>query len=84
MSYISILLSILVAFIIGIVAGKVSPLGMAGKWAGAIVAGFIGNWIGIQLFGSMGPMVLGFSLIPALIGAVLVAVIAGGIAKLFD
>ena len=84
MSVVTFILSAIIAMIIGIVADKLSPVNMPGSWAGAIVAGFIGAWIGPLFFGTWGPMVAGFSLIPALIGAIIVVIVAGIIAKLLD
>ena len=46
-----------------IIADKISPASMPGRWAGSLVAGFIGNWIGPLIFGTWGPMVVGFSLV---------------------
>ena len=84
MSVITFILSVIIAMVIGTVADKISPFNMPGSWAGAIVAGFIGAWIGPLLFGTWGPMVAGFSLVPALIGAIIVVIVAGILAKLFD
>ncbi|NHC21208.1 GlsB/YeaQ/YmgE family stress response membrane protein [Bacillus sp. MM2020_4] len=78
------ILTVVIAMIIGIVADKLSPVKMPGSWAGAIIAGFIGAWVGHHLFGAWGPTLVGFSLIPALIGAFIVVIVAGVIAKLFD
>ena len=75
---------VIIAMVIGTVADKISPFNMPGSWAGAIVAGFIGAWIGPLLFGTWGPMVAGFSLVPALIGAIIVVIVAGIVAKLFN
>ncbi|MED1158697.1 GlsB/YeaQ/YmgE family stress response membrane protein, partial [Bacillus paranthracis] len=38
---------------------------------GNIIAGIIGSWIGTKLLGSFGPVIGGFAIIPALIGAVI-------------
>ncbi|WP_026564969.1 GlsB/YeaQ/YmgE family stress response membrane protein [Bacillus sp. UNC41MFS5] len=81
---VALILSVIIALVIGTVAGKLAPFKMPGSWAGAIVAGYIGAWIGPQLIGTWGPMVVGFSLVPALIGAIFVVIITGIIAKLFD
>lgn len=83
MSVLAFILSVIMAMVIGIVAEKLSPFDMPGGWAGAIIAGFIGTWIGNGLFGTWGPIVAGFSLIPALIGAIIVVIIIGALAKLF-
>lgn len=84
MSLISFLISIFIAMVIGMVAAKLAPFKMPGSWAGAIVAGFIGAWVGDYFFGSWGPMVEGFSLVPALLGAIIVVIAAGILAKLFN
>jgi uncharacterized membrane protein YeaQ/YmgE (transglycosylase-associated protein family) len=84
MSIITFIISAIIALVIGIVADKLSPFDMPGGWAGAMVAGFIGTWLGQVLFGTWGPVVAGFSLIPALIGAVIVVIVIGIVAKIFD
>ena len=83
MSVTTFILSVIIALVIGIVADKISPVSMPGRWAGSLVAGFIGNWIGPLIFGTWGPMVVGFSLVPALIGAIIVVILAGILARLF-
>ena len=37
-----------------IIADKISPVSLPGRWAGSLVAGFIGNWIGPLIFRDMG------------------------------
>ncbi|MCQ6276226.1 GlsB/YeaQ/YmgE family stress response membrane protein [Bacillus sp. V3B] len=83
MSVSAFILSVIMAMVIGIVAEKLSPFDMPGGWAGAIIAGFVGTWLGNGLFGTWGPIVAGFSLIPALIGAIIVVIIVGFLSKLF-
>lgn len=84
MSLITFILTALISLIIGTVAEKLAPVGMPGGWAGAIVAGFIGAWLGPLLFGVWGPMLVGFSLVPSLLGSIIVVILAGVIAKIFD
>ncbi|WP_404331712.1 GlsB/YeaQ/YmgE family stress response membrane protein [Mesobacillus maritimus] len=84
MSITAFIISAIIALAIGIVADKVSPFDMPGGWAGAMVAGFIGTWLGQVLFGAWGPIVAGYALIPALIGAVIVVIIVGVVARIFD
>lgn len=84
MSVITFILTVIIAMVIGTVADKLTPFDMPGSWAGAIVAGFIGAWIGPLLFGTWGPTLVGFSLVPALIGAIIVVIVAGILAKIFD
>ena len=81
MSLVTFIISAIIALVIGTVASKLVPFNMPGGWAGALVAGYIGAWIGQLLFGTWGPMVEGYSLVPALIGAIIVVIIAGIIAK---
>jgi uncharacterized membrane protein YeaQ/YmgE (transglycosylase-associated protein family) len=83
MSILPFLLSVLIAFVIGSVAEKLSPYDMPGGFAGAIVAGFVGAWIGPVLFGHVGPMVAGFALVPSIIGAIIFVIIVGILAHLF-
>lgn len=83
MSFVPFVVSVIIAMAIGTVAEKLSPYRMPGEWAGAIVAGYIGAWVGQLLFGTWGPILAGFSLIPSLIGAVIVVIVAGMISKLF-
>ncbi|MCM3587448.1 GlsB/YeaQ/YmgE family stress response membrane protein [Mesobacillus maritimus] len=83
MDLLTFIISALIAMVIGTVADKISPVGMPGGWAGAMIAGFIGAWIGPILLGTFGPVVAGFSLIPALIGAFVVVVVVGVIASIF-
>jgi uncharacterized membrane protein YeaQ/YmgE (transglycosylase-associated protein family) len=80
-SLVTFIISAIIALVIGTVASKLVPFHMPGGWAGALVAGYIGAWIGQLIFGTWGPMVEGFSLVPALIGAIIVVIIAGIIAK---
>jgi uncharacterized membrane protein YeaQ/YmgE (transglycosylase-associated protein family) len=84
MSIISFFLAVVIAMIIGTVANKLSPLDMPGGWAGAIFAGFVGTWVGKHYFGTWGPVIEGFALVPAMIGAFIVVVVCGIVAKLFD
>ncbi|HHW38758.1 MAG TPA: GlsB/YeaQ/YmgE family stress response membrane protein [Bacillales bacterium] len=83
MGVVSFLLTAIIVVIIAAVADKLSPFSMPGSWAGLIIAGFSGEWIGSVIFGPWGPMVFGVSLIPALVGAFIVIFIVGLIADLF-
>ncbi|EKN67936.1 Transglycosylase associated protein [Schinkia azotoformans MEV2011] len=83
MSVLSFLLTAIIVLIIAAVAEKLSPFSMPGSWAGLIIAGFIGEWIGTVIFGPWGPTVFGISLIPVLVGSFIVIFIVGLIADLF-
>jgi uncharacterized membrane protein YeaQ/YmgE (transglycosylase-associated protein family) len=84
MSILTFIITALLALVIGTVADKLSPFDMPGSWAGALIAGFVGAWLGQILFGTWGPVLYGFALIPALIGAVFVVIVVGLIAKVMN
>lgn len=42
---------------------------------GNIIAGFIGSWLGGLILGSWGPVIGGFAIIPAIIGAIILVLI---------
>lgn len=83
MNWITFILTVIIMMAIGIVAEKLTPFNMPGRWAGSLVAGFIGVWIGPFLFGTWGPMVVGISLVPGLLGAIIVVMVLGFIAEFF-
>lgn len=62
--------SLIVGGILGwlasLITGKDVPYGVIGN----IIAGIIGSWIGSKLLGSFGPVIGGYAIIPALIGAI--------------
>ncbi|WP_394231759.1 GlsB/YeaQ/YmgE family stress response membrane protein [Niallia oryzisoli] len=84
MSVTAFIISIIVSLMIGYVAEKLVPFDMPGGVFGSIIAGFIGTWIGHGIFGAWGPVIAGFYLIPAVIGAVIVVVIVGLISEVFS
>ena len=57
----------LIGWLAQVIIGRNFPGGIIGN----IIAGIIGAWIGGKLFGSFGPVVGGFSIIPAIIGAII-------------
>jgi uncharacterized membrane protein YeaQ/YmgE (transglycosylase-associated protein family) len=70
------LLTLLVAGFVGWAADAVVPGRLPGGWLGAILAGIVGGFIGTLLLGHVGPTLFGVNLIPAFIGAALIAVLA--------
>ncbi|MBU5351667.1 GlsB/YeaQ/YmgE family stress response membrane protein [Paenibacillus barcinonensis] len=48
---------------------------------GNIVAGFIGSWLGTELLGARGPVVGGFHIIPAIVGAIIALLIFFALAR---
>lgn len=57
----------LIGWIASLIIGKDVPGGIIGN----IIAGFIGSMIGQAIFGSMGPKIASFAVIPAILGAVI-------------
>ena len=57
----------LIGWVASLIIGKDVPGGIIGN----IIAGFIGAMIGQSIFGTMGPDLAGFAIIPAILGAVI-------------
>lgn len=69
--------SLIIGGVIGWLAGLLIGRDIPGGIIGNIVIGFIGAWIGDQLFGAFGPVIGGFYFVPSLIGSIiLVAIIS--------
>ncbi|MDF2959880.1 MAG: hypothetical protein K0S39_1615 [Paenibacillus sp.] len=66
---ISLLITIIMAIVIGAIGSAIAPGGMPGGIIGSMVAGFVGAWLGSLLLGSWGPVIGGFAVVPAIIGA---------------
>ena len=65
--------SLIIGGIIGWLAGLILGRDVPGGVIGNIIAGFIGAWIGSAL-GGWGPVIGGFYILPALLGAIVFAV----------
>ena len=61
----------------GVFLGKDVPGGIIGN----IIAGFVGSWLGVTLFGAWGPAIGGFYIAPALIGAIILIFVLSLILK---
>lgn len=75
-------LMVLMAGFIGWLADRIVPGSIPYGWLGAIVAGLAGAWIGSWFLGSLGPDLFGIALIPALAGAVILAIVVNIIGKI--
>ncbi len=79
-SLIGLVVTLIVAGIVGWLAELVVPGRLPGGWIGAVLTGLIGGFVGGAIFHAMhwslGPNVAGVQLIPAFVGAVIVALIA--------
>ncbi|CAM3692725.1 MULTISPECIES: GlsB/YeaQ/YmgE family stress response membrane protein [Paenibacillus] len=78
-----IVISIVMAIIIGIIGDALVGHEMPGGIVGSMIAGFIGAWIGPWLFGAWGPVIGGFAIVPAVIGTAIFVFLLGLVAKLF-
>jgi uncharacterized membrane protein YeaQ/YmgE (transglycosylase-associated protein family) len=62
---------LIVGGVIGWLAQVISKRNFPGGILGNIIAGIIGSWLGVTLLGSFGPVVGGFRIVPAIIGAII-------------
>jgi uncharacterized membrane protein YeaQ/YmgE (transglycosylase-associated protein family) len=76
---VALLATFFIAGLVGWVADVVVPGGaLPGGWLGAVLTGILGGWVGHLVFRALGIhypglVVLGVDLIPAFVGAVLIA-----------
>jgi uncharacterized membrane protein YeaQ/YmgE (transglycosylase-associated protein family) len=66
-------LHMFMAGLVGALAAAVVPGRLPWGFMGAILAGLVGSWLGTVLLGHLGPRVFGIPLVPAFVGAVIVA-----------
>ena len=75
-SLLGVVLTLVIAALVGFVADRVVPGKLPYGWVGAMAAGLLGSWLGSTLFGRFGPVVANIPIFPALIGAIIVAFVA--------
>jgi uncharacterized membrane protein YeaQ/YmgE (transglycosylase-associated protein family) len=75
-SLLGVLVTLAIAGLVGLVADQVVPGKLPYGWVGATAAGLLGSWLGSTLFGHFGPTVARIPIIPALLGAIIVAFLA--------
>ena len=68
-----VLLMLVVAGLVGVLADAIVPGRLPWGFLGAILAGLVGSWLGVALFGEIGPTIFGIPIISAFIGALIVA-----------
>ncbi len=77
---IGVILTLVIAGLVGALADSVVPGDLPFGWLGAIRSGLIGSWLGVWLFDRMGigtgPFIAGIPVIPAFVGALILAFIA--------
>jgi uncharacterized membrane protein YeaQ/YmgE (transglycosylase-associated protein family) len=81
-SVLGLIITLLIAGVVGWTADKIVPGELPFGWLGAIAAGLLGAWLGGMLLGDLGPGIAGIAIIPALLGAIIIAFVADWIAKL--
>lgn len=69
-------LHLFIAGLVGWLADALVPGEIPFGWLGAIAAGLLGSFLGRLLIGSFGPAIFGVYIIPALLGAVILAFLA--------
>lgn len=72
-SLLGVLVTLVVAAVVGVIADKIVPGDLPYGWLGAIGAGLLGSWLGSMIIGRLGPELAGIPLLPALVGAVILA-----------
>ena len=63
--------SLIVGGVLGAIGGMILGKDVPGGMIGNIIVGFLGSWIGSSLFRTWGPVLGGFAILPALIGAII-------------
>jgi uncharacterized membrane protein YeaQ/YmgE (transglycosylase-associated protein family) len=71
------IITVIMAIIIGWIGDALVRSDMPGGMIGSIIAGFVGAWLGHFLLGTWGPVIGGFAVIPAIIGAALFVFLLG-------
>jgi uncharacterized membrane protein YeaQ/YmgE (transglycosylase-associated protein family) len=79
---VGLLLHLLMAGLIGALADALVPGKMPWGWLGAVLAGLAGSWLGVRLIGSLGPSLFGVPIIPAFVGAALLAFLVSILVRL--
>src|SRR4029077_4114973 len=75
-SFSGLLVTLVIAGVVGWAAYKLVPVKLPYGFLGAIVAGLAGSWIGGWLLGDAGPSIGGIAIVPALVGSLILAVVS--------
>ncbi|MGE5619656.1 MAG: GlsB/YeaQ/YmgE family stress response membrane protein [Sphingomonadaceae bacterium] len=68
-----VIVTLIIAGLVGWLADVIVPGRLPWGWLGAILAGLVGSWLGTALLGKVGPEIAGIAIIPALLGAIILA-----------
>lgn len=71
----SIVWTLIVGGIIGLIAGAITRRGGSMGWIANIIAGIAGSWLGEAVLGSWGWHLAGMAVFPSIIGAVVLVLI---------
>lgn len=74
---------LIVGGIIGWIGGLIASRDVPGGIIGNIIAGLVGSWLGTLILGHWGPQLAGISIVPAIIGAVILVFILSLIFRSF-
>jgi uncharacterized membrane protein YeaQ/YmgE (transglycosylase-associated protein family) len=83
MSILTFLLFLVVAALCAGIAEYIVPGQVPGGFLTLAIVGVIGAWIGGNLFGSIGPSVLGVTLIPTILGSGLLVFVLSLVSRSF-
>ncbi|MBR3120488.1 GlsB/YeaQ/YmgE family stress response membrane protein [Oceanobacillus profundus] len=67
--------SLIIGGILGWIASLITGRDIPGGVFGNIIAGIIGAWLGTLILGQWGPVMGGFYIVPALIGAIVLILV---------
>lgn len=73
--------SLIVGGVIGWAAGAILGKDIPGGIIGNIVAGMLGSWVGGALLPDRGPVIGGYTVIPSLLGAIILILVVSWILK---
>ena len=77
MSLLGLLVSIIMAIIIGFIGDALIRENLPGGIIWSIAIAFVGAWTSQLLFGEFGPSIDGFALLPAIIGSAIAVFLVG-------
>ena len=73
--------SLIIGGILGWIASLITGRDIPGGVFGNIIAGIIGAWLGTLILGQWGPVMGGFYIVPALIGAIVLMLVVSFIMR---
>lgn len=71
MSFLSFICYLVIAAVCAFIAERVKPGVIPGGFVTAAIVGVLGAWVGGVLIGSFGPSLAGISLLPCILGSVI-------------